>query len=311
MRIYLATALLLLVAAAFAQDDLGPKSPVVKMDAAPVITATQGKAATVPLLFRVAPGYHINSNQPKAEYLIPTNQISSQAKAILAYFPQPNTQQISGAPFVNNYAGNGAVAINGNQFNTREDYYLNPNNTIFGRYSFAEFTEVAPGAFGLEAGGPQFGNYAGNSKARNQSLALGWTRILSPTLINEFRFGWMRYHVFDTPNGFGTSPAKDAGIPGLNLDSTYTSGMPYFYIPSPNDSYQLGYALGVNQCNCPLTQTERQYQFVDNLSKTMGKHALKFGADLRYAQNLRVPSDTHRAGELTFNGGVTGNVAAV
>ena len=72
MRIYLATALLLLSACAFAQDDLGPKGPVVRMDAAPVITATQGKAATVPLLFRVAPGYHINSNQPKAEYLIPT-----------------------------------------------------------------------------------------------------------------------------------------------------------------------------------------------------------------------------------------------
>jgi hypothetical protein len=239
---------------------------------------------------------------------IPTNQISSQAKAILAYFPQPNIQQIPGQPFVNNYAANGAVAINGNQFNTREDYYLNQNNTIFGRYSFAGFTEAAPGVFGLVAGGPQFGNYAGKSNARNQSLALGWTRILSPTLINEFRFGWMRYHVFDVPNGFGTSPAKDAGIPGLNLDSTYTSGMPYFNITSPNDAYQLGYALGVNQCNCPLTQTERQYQFVDNLSKTIGKHALKFGVDLRYAQNLRVPSDTHRAGELTFNGGVTGVV---
>jgi hypothetical protein len=247
---------------------------------------------------------------PFTNNTIPSNQISSQAKAILAYWPSPNTQQISGAPFVNNYAANGAVAINGNQFNTREDYYLNPNNTIFGRYSFAGFTETAPGAFGLVGGGPQFGNYAGNSNARNQSLALGWTRIISPTLINEFRFGWMRYHVFDVPNGFGTSPAKDAGIPGLNLDSTYTSGMPYFNITSPNDAYQLGYALGVNQCNCPLTQTERQYQFIDNLSKTMGKHALKFGVDLRYAQNLRVPSDTHRAGELTFNGGVTGSVAA-
>ena len=100
-------------------------------------------------------------------------------------------------------------------------------------------------------------------------------------------------------------------FPGLNLDKTYTSGMPYFNIPSPNDAYQLGYALGVNQCNCPLTQTEKQYQFVDNVSKTMGKHTFKVGADLRYAQNLRVPSDSHRAGELTFNGGVTGNVAAV
>jgi len=241
---------------------------------------------------------------------IPTNQLSSQAKAIMAYWPSPNFQQISGAPFVNNYTINGAVAIHGNQFDTREDYYLDQKDTIFGRYSYAGFTEVAPGAFGLQAGGPQFGNYAGNSQALNQSLAIGWTRAVSPTLINEFRFGFMRYHVFDVPNGFGTSPAKDAGIPGLNLDSTYTSGMPYFNVPSPNDAYQLGYALGVNQCNCPLTQTERQYQFIDNVTKTIGKHTFKFGADLRYAQNLRVPSDSHRAGELTFNGGVTGNVPA-
>jgi hypothetical protein len=67
----------------------------------------------------------------------------------------------------------------------------------------------------------------------------------------------------------------------------------------------------VNQCNCPLTETEHQFQIVDNLSKTMGKHTLKFGADIRFAQNLRVPSDSHRAGELTFGGGLTGNVPAV
>jgi carboxypeptidase family protein len=247
---------------------------------------------------------------PYPNNTIPASQLSSQAKAIMANWPLPNLQQISGAPFVNNYSTNGAVAIHGNQFDTREDYYLNEKNTIFGRYSFAGFTEQAPGAFGLLAGGPNFGNYAGNSQARNQSLAIGWTTTISPTLINELRFGFMRYHVFDVPNGYGTAPATQAGIPGLNLDSTYTSGMPYFNVTSPNDAYQLGYALGVNQCNCPLTQTERQYQFVDNVSKTVGKHAFKFGADLRYAQNLRVPSDSHRAGELTFNGGDTGNVAA-
>lgn len=248
---------------------------------------------------------------PFAGNIIPQSQLSPQAQKIATFFPLPNTQQIPGAPFVNNYAVNGAVAITGNSFNTREDYYLNDRNTIFGRYSYAGFTETAPGAFGQEGGGPSFGHYAGNSQALNQSLALGWTNTVSPTLVNEFRFGWMRYHVFDVPNGYGTSPAGDAGIPGLNLDKTYTSGMPYFNIPSPNDAYQLGYALGVNQCNCPLTQTERQYQFVDNVHKTMGKHTFKFGADLRYAQNLRVPSDSHRAGELTFNGGVTGNVAAI
>ena len=46
-------------------------------------------------------------------------------------------------------------------------------------------------------------------------------------------------------------------------------------------------------------------QFVDNLTKIVGNHAFKFGG-YAYANNLRVPSDSHRAGELTFNGTRTG-----
>ncbi len=42
-----------------------------------------------------------------------------------------------------------------------------------------------------------------------------------------------------------------------------------------------------------------------------GNHTFKFGVDLRYAQNLRVPSDNHRAGELTFNNAQTGYIPAV
>ena len=248
---------------------------------------------------------------PYANNIIPMSELSPQALKIMSYFPLPNTQQVGNAPFINNYAVNGDVAITGNLWNTREDYYLNEKNVIFGRYSYAAYTEQAPGAFGELAGGPNFGNYAGSSEALNESLAIGWTYTISPTLINDFRFGWMRYHVFDVPNGYGTTPAADAGIPGLNLDKTYTSGMPYFDINAPFNDYKLGYALGVNQCNCPLTQTERQFQFVDNVTKVIGNHSFKVGADLRYALNLRVPSDSHRAGELTFSSQVTGNVPSV
>src|SRR6266403_4862972 len=72
MKILLASALFLFSAWACAQDDLGPQGPAVKMAPAPVVTVVQGKPATVPLSFRVAGGYHINSNRPKSEFLIPT-----------------------------------------------------------------------------------------------------------------------------------------------------------------------------------------------------------------------------------------------
>src|SRR5260370_35103836 len=37
-----------------------------------------------------------------------------------------------------------------------------------------------------------------------------------------------------------------------------------------------------------------------------GNHIFRFGVDLRFARNLRVPSDTQRAGELYFDPGYTG-----
>jgi hypothetical protein len=74
MRVLLASTLLLFSAWACAQvqDAPIPTGPAVKMAPAPVITIVQGKPATVPLSFRVASGYHINSNKPKSEFLIPT-----------------------------------------------------------------------------------------------------------------------------------------------------------------------------------------------------------------------------------------------
>ena len=241
---------------------------------------------------------------------IPAGRLNPQALAIMNYFPLPNT----GGPNAtyNNYTGTGTDTISGNAWNTRWDYYLNDKNTFFGRYSYAGFTQQAPGTFGNLAGGPDFNNanYAGSSQALNQSVAAGWTYTKSINTINEFRFGFLHYHVTDVPNGFGSNPASEAGIPGLNT-SIETSGMPAFNIENPNGgNEQLGYSLTINQCNCPLDENERQYQFVDNISHIVGKHSFKFGGDVRYALNLRVPSDNHRAGELNFTNNTTGLVSA-
>ena len=46
---------------------------------------------------------------------------------------------------------------------------------------------------------------------------------------SEF-FNLMNHPNFGQPNGIGTSPAKDAGIPGVNVDANFNSGMPAFFI---------------------------------------------------------------------------------
>jgi len=233
--------------------------------------------------------------------IIPANRLSPQAQALLALLPLPNATPST--TLGDNFFGSGNNTLDSNGFDARSDFVATSKVNVFGRYSFQQFKRSGPGLFGVALGGhalpsdPSVGDFAGNSSVRNQSIAAGFDYTLSPSLLTDFRFGYMRYRVNVSPGGLGTSPAKDAGIPGVNLDPVYTSAMPAFTIHSPGASdFLFGYSLGVNQCNCPLTEQEHQYQFVNNWTKLSGKHTMKFGADVRYAYNLRIPSDSHRAG---------------
>ena len=64
---------------------------------------------------------------------------------------------------------------------------------------------------------------------------------------------------------------------------------------------RFGSGLDAGRCNCPLAEHEKQAQIVSNLTRLAGNHTLKFGVDIRRAYNLRVPSDSHRSGQLYFN----------
>ena len=61
-----------LLIASLAQAQEIASGPSVKLLSAPPLTVTRGKPASSTLRFRVAEGYHINSNKPKGEFLIPT-----------------------------------------------------------------------------------------------------------------------------------------------------------------------------------------------------------------------------------------------
>jgi thiol:disulfide interchange protein len=65
-------ALIVLTAATLAVAQTPGKAPTVSMAAVPLTTAQRAQATMVNLNFRVPPGYHINSNTPKSEFLIPT-----------------------------------------------------------------------------------------------------------------------------------------------------------------------------------------------------------------------------------------------
>jgi hypothetical protein len=236
--------------------------------------------------------------------------LSGPAVAMLSALPSPN-----GPGFRDNYTGTGTGGFDANSFDIRSDYTLSDAVHVFGRYSYARYDLNGRSVFDtddLALGGRGLGlnGFGAQSKTRNQSIAAGFDWALSTNLLTDFRFGWFKYRVNVLPNGLGTSPATDFGVPGLNLDDFYTSGMPAFFINGGGNTgdMEFGYGLSdrLNRCNCPLDQNEDQFQFVNNWTRIQNNHQFKFGADIRYARNLRVPSDAHRAGELSFTNGGTG-----
>jgi hypothetical protein len=260
----------------------------------------------------VAPGTPGAQPQAFANNFIPNQYLSPQALYLLNLVPLPNAPGTQDGTS-SNYNGGGNGVTNQDQFDVRVDYELRNSIHTFGRYSYFNNVNSSSVIFG-PAGGSGFGGFGGSAAGRNQSAVAGADIVLNPKLITDFRLGYLRYHV-STQKYDGTEDlATAAGIPGLNLGTTFTSGAPAFYMQNAtggnNDGLSnLGSGLNVNACNCHLLETEDQYQVVNNWTKIIGNHSIKFGADLRYARNLRVPSDSNRAGELTFASTDTANTA--
>jgi len=254
-----------------------------------------------------------------AKNVIPASLVSTQAKNLLTILAPyaPNTGGTGINAIENNYAENGTGLFNSNQWTVRGDYTLSEKAHAFARFS--RFWDLLSGKvmFGA-AGGPGFGinNYGGNSNGANDSLASGMDIAISPKLLTDFRLGYYRYNVIDSKYDAGTAFATQLGIQGINTSNSFTSGAPGFEIDPPfitsnnyNSSNQslIGGGLGINRCNCPLTEREDQFQIVNNWTRIWGNHTVKVGADLRYGRNLRVPSDTDRAGQMNFLPGPTSN----
>jgi hypothetical protein len=230
--------------------------------------------------------------------VIPQGRLSTQALAILKLIPQPNRPGTENGTR-DNFVVSGGEPFNSDSFDVRLDDRASDRLNVFGRYSYATFDRTGPTAFGA-GGGQELVSLGGSSKVKNQSLALGFDRSIGSNMTADFRLGWFKYKVDVLPFDYGTTPAKDNGIPGLNLDTTFTSGLFAGFVEGSR-GFNFGSGLGVNRCNCPLNEDEKQLQLVGNVTRQVRNHTVKFGIDVRKANNLRVPSDQHRSGELSFN----------
>ncbi len=261
-----------------------------------------------------------------ANNLIPIADIKQNVGNVLALFPTPTVPCGATATVAcvgNNFSATGSGPFNQYSFDTRLDYAAPRNFQVFGRFSLDYFSLSGAGGLG-PLGGAGFGpgGLNGSSNVHNYSLASGFTKAIGTHWLTDFRFGYFKYNPQTAYSDASQSPMDGFGIPGLNsgpgvVGAPETGGLSGFLfstggnaggpsaISGSNGSNGFGDGLNVGRCNCPLTESEQQFQFVNNWTRTQGNHTIKFGADIRYAENLRVPSDASRTGLLNFDSGAT------
>ena len=81
-----------------------------------------------------------------------------------------------------------------------------------------------PGNFGGIADGSSTSAW-GNSTLNSYSGAIGWTRILSPAIVNDLRLGFTRNTAVDVQLPFN-SPPPSTYIPGIPDNPSTGGGLP-------------------------------------------------------------------------------------
>ncbi|MCU1288569.1 MAG: Cna protein B-type domain protein [Acidobacteria bacterium] len=225
--------------------------------------------------------------------VIPQNRINPVARAIMARLPLPNRPGLT-----DNYEVAGTFIQDRDSFDVKINHNFTDNTTGFIRYSFFNANTVDAPIFGI-FGGPTAngGATAAVGPSRNHSVSANLTHVFSNSLISEFRFGYVRvYFAALTPTE--DDLAKQLGIPGINQGDFFTGGMPRMTIT--------GYDFLGAATTLPFEFKENDYNIVNNWTKTIGNHTIRFGADIRILNlDKHQASGSNPRGEFTFSAGVT------
>lgn len=237
------------------------------------------------------------NRQPFPGNVIPTSRISPIATRLNNLVPTPTTSNVSGV----NYEGTTVRAKDTDGFDVKLDHNLTANHRISGRFSWQNPVVFDPAlsGYGL-AGGPANGGFAGTGTTKTISGALNYTAVLSPTFIGEFRVGLSRYRNDAVATDDGTRASDDVGIRGVNI-SNLTSGLTNIDISGYSNPV-MGYSLSL-----PWIRFETNWNFVNNWTKTMGNHTMKFGIDYRYNRDGLFQTQVYSLrGQFRFRSGQTG-----
>ena len=178
------------------------------------------------------------------------------------------------------------------------DHSFNPSNNLSGRYFFGDSTQQFPLA--LNATGGQLPGYDTVTPTRVQVVSLSYTTVVSPTQVNEVRYGWNRFAEGFFPQDQSFDPSS---IGFCNVPSTFTSchsqGLPIILLsPTPTGASGFFAQVGATSGD-PRRRVDTNNQLLDSFSWKLNKHDLKFGAEYRRT-SIQQHFDKYSRGRVRF-----------
>jgi len=229
-----------------------------------------------------------------------TGAVAGQTIAKLG-FPAPSVTTSGRVPS-NNYNFQETRIENMNEYSARVDHKISEKDNIYGSFNLFKDPAFEPSnSLCSSYVVPKFGCYTNQISTL---INITYDRILTPTLLNEFRAGYQRL--------------QQPRIQEDNTALTYNGlpGGPYFNQPGyannnglPNTQVS-GYATIGGATNLPQNRWDSHYQIVDTVTWNKGEHTIKAGIDLLLARSINVITSSGRgafvindANIISTNGG--------
>ena len=237
--------------------------------------------------------------------IVAANCIDPVAVKLEALYPAPNLPSAVarlGQPGswtgATNYQFQYSVPTDTTSLDARIDHNFTPNSRIFGRFSNFRVDRQDPPWTGNPVAGN--GNFATQYVIRGKSVALAWTDLVRPSMLNELRAGFSRDNAHSTMIGLesGKSLAADYGLTGIPPGPN-NAGIPPINVTGLT-------RLGSSPFR-PQFQVSQAWQLVDTLSWLKGDHSFKFGYEHRHTSDNFLDL-TAPQGQITASGIYSGNV---
>lgn len=201
--------------------------------------------------------------------VIPSNRISAVAKAVAAYYPEPNIASANSS--LNNYFVSADTSYRRNDEGLRMDYYFSPTKILSGRYTYDASPTNWPQAYGNTVASP------GTSPTTyvRYSTFVNYSDAISPTLLSEARIGVNVFGIDRVPASAGFDATK-LNFPSYVNDLQQLRVFPYFGF--------VNYGGIGSQPGDRASQRGYAYTIANSYTMTHSQHSLKMGGEGRLYQ---------------------------